>query len=107
MAEPSTQGQESSQTGATLEASEFASLLEKEFKPRSDKAKEAVETAVRTLAEQALRDDLPRLLDQLVNDLTGRLDLADQAHALARQQIHRLDVTASVKIGASAGLTLA
>src|SRR5262249_37557475 len=25
-------------------------------------------------AEQALRDDLPRLLDQFVNDVTGRLD---------------------------------
>jgi type VI secretion system protein ImpC len=56
MAEPSTQGQESQQpAGEMLEAGEFASLLEKEFKPRSDKAKEAVETAVRTLAEEALR----------------------------------------------------
>ena len=35
-------------------------------------------------AEQALRDDLPRLLDQFVNELTGRLELADQASALAR-----------------------
>ena len=39
-------------------------------------------------ADQALRDDLSRLLDELMNDLTGRLDLADQAHTLARQQIH-------------------
>jgi len=42
------------QVGATLEMSDFGSLLQKEFKPQSDKAKEAVETAVRTLAEQAL-----------------------------------------------------
>ena len=28
-------------------------------------------------ADQAPRDDLPHLIDQLVNDLTGRLDLAD------------------------------
>ena len=42
------------QTGGTLEMSEFGSLLQKEFKPQSDKAKEAVESAVRTLAEQAL-----------------------------------------------------
>jgi len=34
--------------------SDFSSLLKKEFKPQSDKAKDAVETAVRTLAEQAL-----------------------------------------------------
>ncbi|WP_338846784.1 type VI secretion system contractile sheath large subunit [Massilia sp. W12] len=43
-----------SAAGVTLEASDFASLLQKEFKPQSDKAKESVETAVRTLAEQAL-----------------------------------------------------
>ncbi|SIR54880.1 type VI secretion system contractile sheath large subunit [Pseudacidovorax sp. RU35E] len=34
--------------------SDFASLLQKEFKPRSDEAKSAVETAVLTLAQQAL-----------------------------------------------------
>src|SRR5262249_21003571 len=49
-------------------------------------------------AEQALRDDLPRLLDQFVNDSTGRLDLADQAHALARQQSHRIDVATRLGI---------
>lgn len=42
------------QSGATYEASDFASLLQKEFKPQSEKAKESVENAVRTLAEQAL-----------------------------------------------------
>jgi hypothetical protein len=34
--------------------------------------------------DQALRDDLPPLFDQLVNNLTGRLNLADQADALTR-----------------------
>ncbi|OON63020.1 EvpB family type VI secretion protein [Massilia sp. KIM] len=34
--------------------SDFASLLQQEFKPRTDKARDAVENAVRTLAEQAL-----------------------------------------------------
>ncbi len=42
------------QVGGTLEMSEFGSLLQKEFKPQSDQAREAVEHAVRTLAEQAL-----------------------------------------------------
>jgi type VI secretion system protein ImpC len=41
--------------GGTVEVSEIQQLLQKEFKPRSDAAKEAVETAVRTLAEEALR----------------------------------------------------
>jgi len=43
------------QQGGTLEMSDFGSLLQKEFKPQSDKAKESVENAVRTLAEQALQ----------------------------------------------------
>ncbi len=43
------------QSGATLEMSDFASLLQKEFKPQSEKANESVQNAVRTLAEQALQ----------------------------------------------------
>ncbi|MDS4040341.1 MAG: type VI secretion system contractile sheath large subunit [Candidatus Competibacter sp.] len=39
----------------TLEVSDFSSLLQREFKPKSDQAKEAVEHAVKTLAEQALQ----------------------------------------------------
>jgi type VI secretion system protein ImpC len=39
---------------ATAEPGEFASLLQKQFKPQSDRAREEVETAVRTLAQHAL-----------------------------------------------------
>jgi type VI secretion system protein ImpC len=39
---------------ATTEFSDFASLLDKEFKPKTDRAREAVESAVQTLAQQAL-----------------------------------------------------
>ena len=35
--------------------SEFASLLNREFKPKSDKAREAVESAVQTLAPKTSR----------------------------------------------------
>ena len=35
------------------EESDFASLLQKEFRPKSDQAKTAVESAVKTLAENA------------------------------------------------------
>jgi len=38
----------------TQETSEFASLLNREFKPKTDRAREAVEQAVQTLAQQAL-----------------------------------------------------
>ena len=39
---------------AELELNDFASLLQRDFKPKSDEAKGAVEMAVRTLAQQAL-----------------------------------------------------
>jgi type VI secretion system protein ImpC len=37
---------------------DFSSLLEKEFKPKTDQAKAAVESAVKTLAEQALTNSV-------------------------------------------------
>jgi type VI secretion system protein ImpC len=40
--------------GATLEGNDFAALLNKEFKPKTDEARGAVEQAVHTLAQQAL-----------------------------------------------------
>ncbi|WP_290648315.1 type VI secretion system contractile sheath large subunit [Aquisalimonas sp.] len=39
-----------------LTADDFTQLLQKEFRPKSDRAREEVESAVRTLAEQALRE---------------------------------------------------
>lgn len=41
---------------AAVETSEFASLLQKEFKPKTDQARDAVENAVRTLAAEALKN---------------------------------------------------
>ncbi len=51
-----TQQTESQAQGAesTQEVSDFTKLLDKEFKPRSDKAKSAIAEAVKTLAAQAL-----------------------------------------------------
>ena len=40
--------------GVEFQGNEFASLLTKEFKPKTDEAKSAVEHAVQTLAQQAL-----------------------------------------------------
>ncbi|MBQ0930375.1 type VI secretion system contractile sheath large subunit [Ideonella sp. 4Y16] len=53
MADPLQQGN-ASFAGVTMEGSDFASLLSKEFKPKSEEARSAVETAVQTLAQQAL-----------------------------------------------------
>ena len=43
-----------SSAAVTLEGNDFTSLLNKEFKPQTDRAREEVESAVLTLAEQAL-----------------------------------------------------
>lgn len=53
MAEMDTEVQ-SQEAGEALEASDFASLLNKEIRPKSEQAKDEVEQAVQTLAEQAL-----------------------------------------------------
>ena len=45
---------ESALAAVTFEGSDLASLLKKEFKPKSEEAKSAVEAAVQTLAQQAL-----------------------------------------------------
>jgi type VI secretion system protein ImpC len=54
MADESIQGASQALQGLTFEGGEFASLLNKEFKPKSEEAKSAVEAAVLTLAQQAL-----------------------------------------------------
>jgi type VI secretion system protein ImpC len=54
----------------TAEVSDFSSLLQKEFKPKSDRAREEVETAVRTLAAQVLEDqDL--IADDAINSINA------------------------------------
>jgi type VI secretion system protein ImpC len=52
----STQQPTGQQVDDTSSSGEFQKLLQKAFRPRTDKAREAVENAVRTLAEQALLD---------------------------------------------------
>ncbi|KGF80311.1 EvpB family type VI secretion protein [Massilia sp. JS1662] len=76
---------QSQQESGTLEMSDFGALLQKEFKPQSDKAKESVEVAVRTLAEQALAGTnlitsdvlgtIQSLIAALDNKLTEQINL--------------------------------
>ena len=49
-----TQSEQEAQAGETAAEGDFASLLEKEFKPKSERAKAEVQSAVSTLAEQVL-----------------------------------------------------
>ena len=55
MTEATTQAQATAGTPA-IEADQLGTLLQKEFKPKTNQARAAVESAVRTLAEQALRE---------------------------------------------------
>jgi len=68
--------------GATEEAlgsSEFSNLLQKEFRPKSDQAKSAVEQAVKTLAQQALAntalvsDDALRTIEGIIAEIDKKL----------------------------------
>ncbi|HEX6708655.1 MAG TPA: type VI secretion system contractile sheath large subunit [Albitalea sp.] len=65
--------------GIEYQGSEFASLLNKEFKPKSDDAKSAVETAVQTLAQQALANtnlissDVIMSIEAMIAELDKRL----------------------------------
>lgn len=60
-------------------SSEFADLLQKEFRPKSDQAKTAVEQAVKTLAEQALEntalisDDALKSIEGIVAEIDKKL----------------------------------
>jgi type VI secretion system protein ImpC len=51
---PEEQAAQAQPAAATAEVTEFESLLNKEFKPKTSEAKSAVKLAVQTLAEQAL-----------------------------------------------------
>ncbi|MDO9524576.1 MAG: type VI secretion system contractile sheath large subunit [Gemmobacter sp.] len=78
MATESTATQGTAAATETLEA-DFASLLTKEFRPRTDHAKTAVETAVKTLAQQALAntalisDDVFHSLEAMVAEIDKKL----------------------------------
>ena len=60
-------------------SSDFENLLKKEFRPKSDQAKSAVEQAVKTLAEQALSntalisDDALRSIEGIVAEIDKKL----------------------------------
>jgi len=78
MAETNPQAQ-SGGAGETIEASAFESLLTKEFKPKSDRAKDAIEAGVRTLAAQALADtalvsdDAVRTIEGIIAEIDRKL----------------------------------
>ncbi len=67
------------QAPALAELDEFSALLKREFKPKSDEANEAVQRAVRTLAQQALvdttvvTDDAVRTIEKIIAEIDKKL----------------------------------
>jgi type VI secretion system protein ImpC len=67
------------QKGTTLEGSDLAALLNKEFRPKSDEAMNAVQTAVQTLAQQALSKsqlisgDAIRTIQSMIAEIDAKL----------------------------------
>ena len=78
MAETQNSTQTQAGTG-TVEVNEFASLLNKEFKPQTDSAKSEIESAVRTLAQQALasskliRTDVAETINAMVAEIDRKM----------------------------------
>ncbi|MDR1996503.1 type VI secretion system contractile sheath large subunit [Azonexus sp.] len=66
-------------SAAFAEASDFSKLLDQEFKPKTDQAREAVEAAVKTLAEQALTasltlsDDAYKSIEAIIAGIDAKL----------------------------------
>ncbi len=79
MAETDTAAAEPQQASEAIEESEFSTLLEKEFKPKTDRAQEAVEKAVKTLAAQALEettlisDDAVKSIESMIAEIDTKL----------------------------------
>ena len=75
---------------AATEEVDFASLLNKEFKPRTDNAKTAVESAVKTLAQQALEntglisDDVLHSISAMIAEIDKKL--SDQVNAIIHNE---------------------
>ena len=82
--------QEQGAQAATQEADQFAALLQKEFKPKTDRARSEVENAVRTLAEQALRestvvsDDVISTIKALIAEIDKKL--SDQINVILHHE---------------------
>lgn len=85
--EASSQAQPEAQSETeVLTTDEFSQLLQKEFRPQSDRAKDAVAAAVQTLAEQVLADtsivssDAVRTIEALIGGIDKKL--TDQVNAV-------------------------
>ena len=80
MADPNAQAQpQDAAAGEVTELNEFESLLQKEFKPKTDRRKDEIAEAVRTLAGEALSatqlvsDDAVRSIEAIIAEIDRKL----------------------------------
>ena len=84
------QESQAQEASTTMEASEFEALLGKKFKPKSDKAKDAVVNAVKTLAEQALgatqliSTDAVKTIEAMIAEIDSKL--SEQVNAIMHHE---------------------
>lgn len=75
----SAQQQQQKQNVTTVDQSDFASLINREFSPKTDQARDAVDLAVKTLAEQALlsaftvSDDAYKSIEAIISAIDTKL----------------------------------
>ncbi len=78
MADPN-QEQQAQPAAEAMEMGDFQALLQKEFKPKTDRATEAISSAVQTLAEQAMSetalvsDDAIKSIESIIAEIDKRL----------------------------------
>jgi type VI secretion system protein ImpC len=93
MAESTTQATGAAAPAATETVSEFGNLLKKSFKPQNDARAEAINTAVQTLASQALAntsiisDDVVRTIESMIAEIDRRL--SQQVNAIIHHEDFR------------------
>ncbi|HET9645256.1 MAG TPA: type VI secretion system contractile sheath large subunit, partial [Burkholderiaceae bacterium] len=74
----------------SVEGNDLASLLQKEFKPKTEEARSAVEQAVQTLAQQALAQTqlIGRDVVKTIEDMIAAIDrkLSEQVNLILHQE---------------------
>jgi type VI secretion system protein ImpC len=84
------EAEKQAQGAAVAEADQFAALLQKQFKPKTDRARAEVERAVQTLAEQALRettvvsDDVVGTIKAIIAEIDKKL--TDQVNLILHNE---------------------
>jgi type VI secretion system protein ImpC len=79
MAETDTQQTTGAEAAESVAPDEFSTLLQQEFKPKSERTKEAVSSAVQTLAEQVLKetttisDDAVETIEGIIAEIDKKL----------------------------------